>query len=169
MNAILERRSVRKYLDRPVEPEKLDQLLRAAMQSPSAGNMRPWEFLVIQDRESLLKLSKMSTYATPAETAPLAIVLLGNKKRMRPEVDYFPQDMGAASENMLLEAVDLGLGAVWLGVYPLEDRVRFLRELFSIPEHLEPFNVIVAGYPAEENANHFIDRYNAWRVHYEKI
>jgi nitroreductase len=168
MNAIFTRRSVRTYQDRPVEVEKIDQLLRAAMQAPSAGNQQPWEFIVVQDGESLKKLSAMSPYAGLLAEAPLAFMLLGNKKRMKfPE--NWQQDLAAAAENLLLEAAELGLGAVWLGVYPLEERVAYIRGQFALPPDLLPFAVIAAGYPADANANRFVDRYEADRVHFEKL
>lgn len=117
MDAIFNRRSIRKYKDKPVEKEKIEKLLRAAMQAPSAGNQQPWEFIVIQDKENLKKLSGMSPYSKLIMNAPLTFVLLGNKDKMKfPE--NWQQDMGASAENILLEAVELGLGAVWLGVAP---------------------------------------------------
>jgi len=168
MDAIFERRSVRTYQDRPVEPEKIEKLLRAAMQAPSAGNQQDAEFLVVQEPAALKKLARMSPYAGPAGKAPLAIVLLGNTGRMRfPE--NWEQDLGAAAENLLLEAVRQGLGAVWLGAHPLAERVEAIREQFALPENLRPFAVIAVGYPKEENANRPADRWDAARVHYETI
>jgi len=166
MEAIFNRRSVRKYADQPVEGEKVEKILRAAMQAPSAGNQQPWEFLVVQDKESLAKLAKMSPYAGPIAKAPLAIIMLGNSDGM-----MFPEswehDMGAAAENALLEAVALGLGGVWLGVLPFEERMDHIRGQFSLPEKVTPFAVLAVGYPDKEDANHFVDRYKEERVHYE--
>lgn len=168
MNSIFQRRSVRTYLEKPVEPEKIETLLRAAMQAPSAGNQQASEFLVVQNAAALEQLSTMSPYAKPIANAPLAIVILGNTERMRfPE--NWEQDLGAAAENLLLEATELGLGAVWLGVHPLNERVDAVKAQFSLPEKLRPFAVVTVGYPNEENANHFVDRWNAERVHYEKL
>jgi|GEM_PF-56853 len=168
MEAIFNRRSVRQYQDRAVEDEKLEKLLRAAMQAPSAGNQQSSEFLVVRDRDSLERLSGMSPYSKMIAKAPAAIVLLGSAKRMR-YAENWEQDLGAAAENLLLEAVELGLGAVWLGVHPLEERVDYIRRQFSLPDDLRPFAVIALGYPQNENANHFEDRWDASRVHYEKI
>jgi nitroreductase len=168
MQAIFIRRSVRKFLDRPIEQDKIEKLLRAAMQAPSAGNQRASEFLVVRDRAALEKLSKMSPYSGPIAKAPAAVVLLGNTDKM-----IFPenweQDLGAAAENLLLEAVELGLGAVWLGTHPDHARVEAVREQFGIPANLRPYAVIAVGYPSDESANHFSDRFDAERVHYEKI
>ena len=168
MNAIFTRRSVRKYQDRPVEAEKIDRLLRAAMQAPSAGNQQPWEFIVVQDRESLKKLSAMSPYAGLLAKAPLAFVLLGNEKRVKFHENW-QQDLAAAAENLLLETAELGLGAVWLGVHPFEERIAHIRGQFALPPDFLPFAVIAAGYPADANANRFVDRYGADRVHFEKL
>jgi nitroreductase len=167
MEIINHRRSVRNYLDKPVEAEKIELLLRAAMQAPSAANQQPWEFIVIQDRETLNKLTGMSPYAKMLATAPLAFVLLGNREKMAwPQV--WQQDLSAAAENILLEAVELGLGAVWLGVAPMEERTRFISELFLLRETLLPFCVIPVGYPAGQG-NTFINRFNPDLIHYEEI
>jgi nitroreductase len=98
----------------------------------------------------------------------LAIVLLGNAQRMKFSENW-EQDLGAAAENLLLEAAELGLGAVWLGVHPLSERIDAVKTQFSLPERLRPFAVIAVGYPKAENANHFVDRWDAERVHYEKL
>lgn len=165
MNEIFERRSVRKYQNKPVEKEKIEKLLRAAMQAPSAGNQQPWEFLVIQDKAKLKKLSEMSQYSRMLDGAALAVIFLGNTEWIR-MMGYWEQDMGAATENLLLEAVALGLGAVWLGVSPMQDRMDYVRKLFDLPENIKPFSIVSVGYPAEESR--FTDRYDEKRVHFEK-
>jgi nitroreductase len=168
MNSIFQRRSVRTYLEKPVEPEKMETLLRAAMQAPSAGNQQASEFLVVQDAAALRQLSRMSPYAGLLAKAPAAIVLLGNAQRMKFSENW-EQDLGAAAENLLLEAAELGLGAVWLGVHPLSERIDAVKTQFSLPERLRPFAVIAVGYPKAGNANHFVDRWDEERVHYEKL
>lgn len=167
MDAIFNRRSVRAYLDKPVEKEKIEKMLRAAMQAPSAINGQPWEFLVVQDKEALKKLSKMGPYSRMVEKAPLAFVLFGNKNKMKAE-QFFPQDMGAASENLLLEATQLGLGGVWLGVYTIQQREDYIKDMFDMPDEAVPFGVIVLGYPGKIQQNKFVDRFDQTKVHYEK-
>jgi nitroreductase len=162
---IFERKSVRKYQNKPVEKEKIEKLLRAAMQAPSAGNQQPWEFLVIQEKTTLKKLSEMSQYSRMLDGAGLAVIFLGNTERIR-MMGYWEQDMGAATENLLLEAVELGLGAVWLGVSPMQDRMEYVRNLFDLPENIKPFSIVSIGYPAEDRE--FTDRYDEKRVHFEK-
>ena len=96
------RRSVRKYADKPVEKEKVEKLLRRAMQAPSATNQQPWEFIVVDDKELLKKLSSFSPYSKFVADAPLAMVLL-NRTGLRAQ-GHVPQDMGACMENLLLQA-----------------------------------------------------------------
>lgn len=167
MENIFIRRSIRKYQDKSIEKEKIEKLLRAAMQAPSAGNQQPWEFLVVEKKETLGKLSEISPYATMLKEAPLAIIVLSNEERMKfPE--YWQQDLGATTQNILLEAMELGLGSVWLGVAPLKDREEFIKNIFNLPQNITPFNIIVLGYPKEPQVNKFVDRYEADRVHFEE-
>ena len=168
MEAIFNRRSIRKFKEQAIENEIVDKLLRAAMQAPSAGNQQPWEFIVVKEIENLKNLSKMSPYSRLIADAPLALVLLGNEKKMKFS-ESWQQDMGAAAENILLQAVDLELGAVWLGVAPIEEREKYLKEIFNLPENIKPFAVIAIGYPAEGQENKFIDRFDETRVHLEKF
>lgn len=163
MNSIFTRRSVRAYEEKPVEPAKIEQLLRAAMQAPSAANQQPWKFITVQDRALLDKLSDVSEYAKMLREAPLAIIVIGDMTKC-----IFPimweQDLSAATQNILLEAVEQELGAVWLGVAPLEDRMNFISKLFDLPETDKPFCIIPIGYPAGNQENKFIDRYKPERV-----
>ncbi|MGL4972268.1 MAG: nitroreductase family protein [Culicoidibacterales bacterium] len=167
MNAIFTRRSIRKYEATKIEPAKIEQVLKAAMQAPSAGNQQPWEFIVIEDEATLAQLSQMSPYSKLIQTAPLAIVVLGNQERMKyPE--NWEHDLGACTQNMLLQATDLGLGSVWMSTWPLQERVAHIRTMFDLGEHLNPYAVVAIGYPAGNQANKFKDRYDQTRVHYEK-
>lgn len=166
-DVINNRRSVRKYADKPVEPEKIEAVLRAAMQAPSAGNQRPWEFLVIQERAALEELAGMHQYAKPVAGAAFALVLMADHENLR-FADNWQQDMGAAAQTALLEIAAQDLGAVWMAIWPDPTRVDYVREHFGLPEHIKPFAVISAGYPAEPDANHFVDRYEEARVHFER-
>ena len=167
MDIINNRRSVRKYKSVPIEAKKIDNMLRAAMQAPSAANQQPWEFLVIQEAEALKKLAEIGAHAAPVENAAAAFVLLADETRIRfPE--FWQQDMAAATQNLLLEAAEMGIGCVWTGCAPDEDRMAFVRNLYDLPDEILPFCVIAAGYPADEHGNRFVDRYNADRIHYDK-
>lgn len=161
---IQKRRSIRSYENRPVEKEKVEKLLRAAMQAPSAANQQPWEFIVVEDQETLQKLSNAHIYAGPIKNAPLGIIVLLNEKHLRFK-QYWQQDLAAATENILLAAVELGLGAVWMGIAPEEGRMAFMREFFSLPQGIEAFAMLAIGH---SSGNKFEDRFDATRIHYEK-
>ena len=150
MHEIIEkRRRVRKYQsDKPVTREQLNRMLEAAMQAPSACNSRPWEFIAVTKRETLDEIARVHPYASMCATATAAIIVVAIPQTGRP-VGYFPQDCAAATQNILLEAVSQGLGACWCGVYPRDERIISIRELFSISEPKIPFNVIAIGTPAE--------------------
>ena len=163
MNEINIRRSVRSYTEQFVEEEKIEQILKAGMQAPSAGNQCPWEFIVVNDKEILKKLSVASIYTGCADKAQVAIVLLVNHNNLRfPE--HADQDMGACAQNILLEAVSLDLGAVWLGIAPSKDREKAVSDIFDLSDNIQPFAIIPIGYPLNEGANQFIDRYDSKRV-----
>lgn len=165
MEEIFIRRSIRKFKAQEVEPEKIDKLLHAAMQAPSAANQQPWEFIVVQDKEKLAQLAETSPYAKLAANSAVTFVLLANDKDLIVPAGW-EQDMGAAAQNMLLEAVHLGLGGVWLGVATSDAVAENVSRLFELPDHIRPFALISIGYP-DGQKNEFIDRYKADRVHYE--
>ncbi|MCH4888543.1 nitroreductase family protein [Acidaminobacter sp. JC074] len=162
MKIIDNRRSVRSYLDKPVEQEKIEKILRAAMQAPSAGNQRPWEFVVVRNKTLLQKLSEMSPYSKMVASAPVAIVLLGKEKDLMFE-EFWTQDMGACTQNLLLEIVEQGMGGVWLGVASQDDRMQYVKETLSLKEGM-PFAVVPFGYTDKEQT--YIDRYEEDRVTY---
>ena len=167
MNAIFKRKSIRKFLDKEIEDEKIERLLKAGMQAPSAVNSQPWEFLVVKDKESIEAISNMSIYSKPAKTSTCCIITLFNNDYLSRFKKYVwvEQDMGACTQNILLQAVEEGLGAVWLGTYPDEERVNYLKEHFNIPENVYPYLVIVLGYPTEDYTG--TDRFDENRIHYE--
>jgi nitroreductase len=163
MKSILNRTSIRKYTSQPVTDSQIQQLVMAAMAAPSAGNEQPWEFVVLQDRKTLNAIPKFHPYSLMLYEASAAILVCGDLKREKYK-GYWVQDCAAATENMLLAAVELGLGAVWLGVYPTEERVTALRKLLNIPETVVPFSLVSIGYPAEQHKPP--DRFDASHIHY---
>jgi nitroreductase len=165
MNFILNRTSIRKYTSQPVADSQVQQLLKAAMAAPSAGNEQPWEFVVLRDRKILSAIPKFHPYALMLYEAAAAILVCGDLSRDKHK-GYWVQDCAAATENMLLAAVELELGAVWLGVYPIEERVSGLRRLLNVPETVVPFSLVSIGYPAERPKP--ADRFDASRIHYDK-
>jgi len=149
IKAIETRRSVRKYHpDKPVTKEQLKQLMTAAMLAPSARNSRPWEFIAVTNREILDKITSIHPYAQMCKTATAAIIVVGLPQEDNLE-GYFTQDCGAATENILLEAADMGLGTCWCGVYPREERIKPFAELFDITPPKLPFCIIAIGVPDE--------------------
>ncbi len=167
MNSIYTRRSVRKFSNKEVEQSKIEQLLKAGMQAPSAMNQQCWEFLVVKDKESKEKLSSFKQGGILTTYGDVVIVVLANEEKMKSAV-MWQQDLGAVTQNISLEAVNLGLGSVWLGCAPHEDRMGAVTEIFNLPAHIKPYSVLVIGYPEDENANKFVDRYDESKVHYEK-
>ena len=151
MSELIEkRRSIRKFrADRPVTREQMDRLLEAAMLSPSACNTRPWEFIAITRRETLDEIAGIHPYAKMCATATAAIVIVAIPQTEPLPSDFYPQDCGAATQSILLEAVSLGLGTCWCGVYPKPERVAEMRELLDIRDPKIPFCVIAVGTPDE--------------------
>ncbi|MGL4913110.1 MAG: nitroreductase family protein [Romboutsia sp.] len=163
MKSIMERRSIRKYAEDKVLIEDIKELLRAAMQAPSAGNSQPWEFIVVDDKEKLVEVTEVHKYSFMFPSASYGIVVCATPDK-EIHKGYWPQDCAAAVENMLIKANDMGLGAVWLGVYPEEDRVVALRKIFEVDENVVPFAIVSVGYPNEEKK--FDDRYDEGKVFY---
>ena len=152
IEAIRKRRSIRRFKPgAEVTDGQIELLLEAAMLAPSACNTRPWEFIVVKDREKLDRIRQAHPYTGMLKTASLAIIVCALPELQKDIAGgYYPQDCGAATENILLQAVELGLGACWCGVYPKEDRIAEIQQIFGA-EKL-PFNVIAVGVPDEEPA-----------------
>ena len=156
-NTVLEniatRTSVRSYLDKPVDSIQIEQLLRAGMAAPSAVNKQPWHFVVVTDKAQLAALAKANPHAGMAAKAPLAIVVCGdmNKALSGEAREFWVQDCSAATENILLAANAMGLGAVWTGTYPNQERCKDVSAVLQLPKHIIPLCTIVIGYPVDEN------------------
>lgn len=148
MTAILTRRSIRKYQDKPVPAELVEQILKAAAAAPSAGNEQPWHFIVIDNRQVLNAIPQFHEHSQMLKEAPLAIVVCGDE-RLEQHKGFWVQDCSAATQNILLAAHARGLGTVWLGVHPREQRVRETRRLLGIPIEVTPLAIVAVGYPAE--------------------
>jgi Nitroreductase len=166
MNAIFNRRSIRKFKEQAVESEKIEKLLRAAMQAPSAANQQPWEFIVVQDKEALGMLSQVSPYAKPVANSGVTFVLTANEKSLLVP-SAWQQDMSASAQNLLLEATELELGGVWFGVSTSDIVMENVSKLYDLPSHIKPFALIAVGYPDGQD-NVFVDRYQAEKVHFDK-
>ena len=162
-DAILARRSVRKFTNQPIDDKLIDRLLACAMAGPSACNYRPWMFYVVKNAEKREALRHVSRFSN-IESA-LNIIVAGDQARSitRAENDFWIQDCAAATENILLAATDAGLGACWCGLYPMQPAVRNVRAVLELPETIVPMALIHLGYPAETPAPR--TQYDAERVH----
>lgn len=168
MNMIFKRASVRKYTNQPVTDEQIEMLMKAGMAAPSAKNVQPWEFIVIQKRETMLKITEIHPYSAMLKEAPLVIVVCGNESKIviGGIEELWTQDCAAATQNILLEATELGLGGVWLAVYPKKNIMKNLAELLILPDNIVPFSIISIGYPDGEVIPK--DKFNPERIHYER-
>lgn len=166
LDVIHSRTSIRSYLPQEVEKEKIEQLLRAAMAAPTAVNKQPWAFVAITDREVLDTLASAMPYAKMLTEAPLAVVVCGDmSKALEGDGrDYWIQDVSAATQNLLLAAQGLGLGAVWTGVYPVKERVEKVSKVIGLPKHIIPLSLVPIGYANENPLPK--DKWKPENVHY---
>jgi nitroreductase len=154
------RRSIREYTDEPVADEQVDSMLKAAMAAPSAQNLKPWHFVVVHKRKTLDKLAGVHKYAYMLEKAPLAIVVCGDTEISE---KHWVEDTCAATQNLLLAATALGLGGVWISLYPKKKHQKYAREVLDIPEHIGVLCVLAIGHPAEKKKVR--TQFDAERVH----
>lgn len=162
---ILTRMSVRKYLDMKVSDEDVAAIMHAAMSAPSGVNRQPWEFVIVDNRQTLTALANALPYAKMAAHAPLSIVVCGNKSRFLDGVDssLWEQDLSAASENILLAAHAIGLGGVWTCLYPHKERMDAASKILGLPDDFVPFNLIPIGHPDERRMP--MDKWHPERIH----
>ncbi len=165
--AISTRRSVRSFRDGEVPAETIEKLLGAAMLAPSASNQQPWKFIVVRDRARLDGIPSFHPYCKMISQASVAIIVCGDPTGKK-WPDLWPQDCSAAVQNLLLAARDEGLGAVWTGVYPFEDRMAGCRKLFNLPDAVFPFAIVPVGYPKDPDAAFKkLDRFRPELVYWE--
>ncbi|MEG8947932.1 nitroreductase family protein [Rosettibacter firmus] len=163
LEAIFTRRSIRKFKNKEIPEELVIKLLQAAMYAPSARNTQPWHFIVINDRKKLNEIPKLHPYAEMCYEATLAIMICGDLDLEITE-GYIALNCAAATQNLLLAAHDLGLGAVWLGVYPRKERMEKLSKFFGIPKNIIPVSLVAIGYPDEVKPKP--ERFKPDRIHY---
>ena len=168
IQAIANRKSIRAFRAQAVAPEKIENILRAAMRAPSGINGQPWEFIVVDDRAVLNALQQLSPGGRALQTAPVAIVVLEKEIPFRVEKGLnwlAPQDLGACTENILLQAVEEGLGAGWMGIGPDTPGQAAIAELLGLPENVKPYSIVGIGYPAEDADLTPADRFDPTRIH----
>jgi len=166
METIFKRRSIRKFREGTIPEAAVTNLLKAAMRAPSAGNQQPWEFIVVRNKQRMLEMMEFHPYAKMLAESDCVIIVCGNKSLQKYPYDFWIQDCSAATQNMLLEATHLGIGAVWLGVYPIEERVIGVQKLFDLPSDVIPLCAVALGYPAVEPKA--MDTFRQERIHQEK-
>lgn len=169
LDCIMSRTSIRRYVpDKKIDKDTVETLLRAAMAAPSAVNKQPWEFIVVTDRDIMNGIMSVCPFARMLNEAPLAIITCGNLEHALEGDDQLMwlEDVSAATENLLLAAHSLGLGAVWTGVYPVESRVEGLKRVLGLPDYIEPVAVVPVGYPAA--AAHPHDKWDVAKIHYNR-
>ncbi|MCX8083700.1 MAG: nitroreductase family protein [Calditerrivibrio sp.] len=162
ITAIKTRRSIRNYINKPVEPAKIEELLKLAMCAPSAGNQQPWHFIIVDDPELKTKIANMHPYAKMLHQAPMGIIVLGDTN-LEKYKGFWVQDCSAAIMNILTAAPAFDLQTVWCGIYPSEERVKEFVELFELPAHIIPLALIVIGYSDKKGFE--VDRYKPERIH----
>jgi nitroreductase len=167
IKCIKTRRSIRKYIEnKPIQPEQVQVMIEAGMYAPTARNLRGWHFVVINEKEKLVSLSEIHPYGKMLTQAALGILVCGDKA-IEPNEAYNAINCAAATQNILLSAHHLGLGAVWLGVYPREERMTGISKELNLPEHVFPVALISIGYPDEiketpERIEKEKIHYNSW-------
>lgn len=162
MDALCSRRSIRQYTGDPVPDSLVLEILRAAMHAPSAGNEQPWQFVVITDRAALSEIPNFHPHAAMVLDAPVAVLVCGDLQREKHR-GFWVQDCSAATQNILLAAHAKGLGAVWVGIFPREDRVRGCRKLLGLPDHIIPLALVPIGFPAVRKP--IDERFDPSRIH----
>jgi nitroreductase len=166
IEGLLTRRSIRRFTGDPVSRDQIETILQAAMHAPSARNCQPWHFVVTRDRKVFSRIMQVHPYASMLESAGAAILVCGDLKEQHGD-GYWVVDCSAATENLLLAVHGTGLGGVWLGVHPREDRKRALKELFGLPSHIEPLSLVAVGVPAEKPEQP-AGRFRKERIHWER-
>ncbi|MFO7761440.1 MAG: nitroreductase family protein [Thermodesulfobacteriota bacterium] len=166
LDFIFSRRSIRKYQDKEISGQILTDLLKAGMAAPSAVAKDPWHFMVIRSHSMLERVSRILPHGKMLREAGAGIIVCGDiEKAHDRQESYMLQDLSAATENILLAANVLGLGACWLGIHPRKERIEQIKELFSLPEKIIPMCGIALGWPAENPEPR--SRYSSERVHWE--
>ena len=161
---LMTRRSIRSFLDDPVDKTTVEAVLRAAMAAPSAGNQQPWHFVVVRDRATMDEIRQVHEYSDMLTTAPVCIAVCAELALEKFE-GFWVQDTSAAMQNMLLKARDLELGSVWLGVHPIESRQEGLQRILNLPDGVVCLGLMALG--RTETPFSSADRFKPERVHLE--
>jgi nitroreductase len=145
---LISRRSIRRYTGEKIGEDQINAIIRAGMYAPSARNMRPWHFIIVDDRELLKKIMKIHPYSAMLSEASHAVVVCGDEK-LENGPGYYKLDCSAATQNMLLAAHAMDLGAVWLGVEPRTERISGISSILALPDHIHPLSIVSVGVPVK--------------------
>lgn len=165
LDAILGRRSIRKYKDKAIDREIIENIIKLSMYAPSACNQQPWHFIIVNNKELLTQISSIHPHASMAKKAPLAIIICGDERSLI-SPNHWPQDCSAATQNLLLAAYNYAIGSVWCGLYPDKERIKKFQILLKIEPKVIPFSLVVLGYPDENPLSQ--DRFNKDKIHINK-
>jgi nitroreductase len=165
LEVIFNRRSIRQYTSEQITENQIEILLKAAMYAPSAVNKQPWHFVVFRNRETMKQIMDVHQNASMLSHADVAILVCWDEQ-LQHDVGYGPIDCAAATQNILLAAHNIGLGAVWVGIYPRPQRVASVHRIFNLPENIKPFSIISLGFPAEQKP--LPKRFDRSKIHVEK-
>ena len=163
MKAILTRRSIRKYKDKNINKEQVNEIIKAAMYAPSAFNKQPWQFIAVDKRETIDEIFKIIPHAEMLKEAAAAVIICGDKS-LEEDINLIALDCSAATQNALLAVHDAGLGAVWISAYPGEETMSGLKKFFNYPENIIPISVLSIGFPDEEVTAE--ERFKPEKIHY---
>ena len=162
---IITRRSIRRFRSEPIKKEEVEDIVRAGMYAPSAVNCQPWHFVIVDDPALFEKIMEVHPYSKMLREAQYAIMVCGDQD-LEHAPGYWSVDCGAATQNILLAAHSKGIGSVWLGLHPREERKEGMRKLFDLPGHIQPFSLVALGYPDEQKE--VPDRFKEERIHYNR-
>ena len=167
LDVIHSRKSVRTYTDEPVSKEQLLTLVKAAMASPTGMDKRPWEFIIVTDKEVMREWADTLPYASMLKKAQAAIVVCGRTDKDNGGSPYWYVDCAAATQNLLLAAESIGLGAVWTATYPYEDRMGVVINEYNLPDDVKPLCIVPIGYPTGKEQPK--DKFNEAKIHFDKF
>lgn len=165
IDAILTRRSIRKYTSKPVDKKLIEELIKCAMCAPSARDKKPWHFIASMDKQKLVNVATLHPHALMAKDAS-AVILIAADNQLEDCEGFWVQDCSAATQNLLLAAHAKGLGAVWVGLYPRKERMQEFQKLFDLPKTVQPVSLVVLGYPDEIKPSN--ERFQKERLHFDK-
>ncbi|MCK4921027.1 MAG: nitroreductase family protein [Bacteroidales bacterium] len=161
---LISRRSIRRYTSEKIDSASIRNLIKAAMYAPSAVNKRPWHFIIVEDKGKMEEVMKIHANAKMLKEASHAILICGDEN-LQHDDGFWIADCGAATQNLLLAAHGKGIGSCWIGIYPREQRMKDISNLFNLPKHVKPFALVSLGYPAEDKR--LPERFEEKKIHSE--